>query len=125
MYLAKHETKLCALFPLTVCDSHVVPLYFWSGKSPAIPISLKQILRDTKEVRSWYSLGIQLGIGTFDLKRLEMNYGGDTERCKIEVIDFWLRHDPEATWNKLARAVGDMGGHAKVVETLRANHEGL
>ena len=76
-------------------------------------------------MRSWYSLGIQLGIGTSDLKRLEMNYGGDTERCKIEVIHFWLRRDPEATWNKLAQAVEDMGGHAKVVKTLRANHEGL
>ena len=76
-------------------------------------------------MRSWYSLGIQLGIGTSDLKQLEINYAGDPERCKIEVIAFWLRHDPKATWNKLAQAVEDMGGHAKVVETLRANHEGL
>ena len=30
--------------PLTVCDSHVVTLYLWSGENPAIPISLKQIV---------------------------------------------------------------------------------
>lgn len=112
-------------FSLNICDSHVVPLYFWSGENPAIPLSLKQILKYTKEVRSWYILGIQLDIDSSDLKRIEKDCRGDPERCKIEAIDFWLRHDPEPTWSKLARAVEDMGGHAKVVETLRANHKGL
>ena len=68
---------------------------------------------------------MQLGIETDCLKNIEMNYIQDSERCKIEVIEFWFRHDPEATWSKLAQAVEDMGGHAKVVEILRANHEGL
>ena len=113
------------LLSLNICDSHVVPLYFWSGENPAIPMTLKQILRDTKEVTNWFSLGIQLDIETSDLKRIERQFGGDTERCKIEVIHFWLHHNPEPTWSKLALAVHDMGGHAKVVQTLRANHEGL
>ena len=125
LYLMRPNTSLCALFSLDVSDSHVVTLDFWLGENPAIPFSLKQILKDTKEVRSWYPLGIQLGIGTSDLKRIEIYYAGHPERCKIEVIDFWLRNDPEPTWNKLAHAVEDMGGHAYVVETLRANHEGL
>ena len=77
-------------------------------------------------MRNWFSLGVQLGIETGDLKYIERDYTGDLERCKIEVIEFWLRnYYPEATWNKLAQAVEDMGGHPKVVETLRANHEGL
>ena len=71
---------------------------------------------------NWYSLGIHLDITTSVLKRIIYV---DPERCKIEVIEVWLHHDPEATWNKLAQAVEDMGGHPKVVETLRANHEGL
>ena len=73
----------------------------------------------------WFFLGVQLDIQSDFLKQIEINYAGDPERCKIEVIDIWLRHYPEPTWNKLAQAVEDMGGHAKVVETLRANHEGL
>ena len=73
----------------------------------------------------WYSLGIYLDIQTsVILKQIEGQYK-DPVRCKTEVIEFWLDNDPEATWNKLAHAVEDMGGHAKVVETLRANHEGL
>ena len=73
----------------------------------------------------WYSLGIQLNIDTFYLDQIERNYGGDAERCKIEVIKFWLRNVTKFTWSKLARAVEGMGGHAKVVETLKAKHKGL
>ena len=116
---------MCIIFPQCLrftCSN----FFFWSGENPAIPISLKQILKDTKEVTNWYSLGIHLDITTSVLKRIEKDIMYvDPERCKIEVIEFWLNHDPEPTWNKLAQAVEDMGGHPKVVETLRANHEGL
>ena len=104
----------------------MISIYFWSGEDYyPIPISLKRILRDTKEVRNWFSLGVQLGIETNYLKQIERNYAWDPERCKIEVVEIWLRIDPEATWSKFAQAVEDMGVHARVVETLRANHEGL
>lgn len=86
--------------------------------------SLKQILRDTKQVTDWYSLGIYLGIPTSYLKHIEKNYSSDTERCRIEVIDCWLHSDPEPTQRNLAQAVEDMGGHADVVQTLRARYEG-
>ena len=99
-------------------------LYFWSGENPAIPISLKQILKDTKGVYNWFFLGIQLDIPTSVLKQLELRYDS-FERLKTEVMEIWLHNDPEPTWNKLAQALEDTGGHAEVVETLRANHEGL
>lgn len=86
---------------------------------------LKQALRDIKEVTSWYSLGIQLEVETSYLDHIKTNHGSDTEQCRIEVIKFWLRNDQEPTMKKLAQAVEDMGGHANVVQTLRANHEGL
>jgi len=75
-------------------------------------------------VRDWFSLGIHLDIPTSVLKQIERDCK-DPVRSKIEVIDLWLDHDPEPTWNKLAHAVEDMRGHARVVKTLRANHEGL
>lgn len=73
----------------------------------------------------WYSLEIQLDISTFYLDQIEKNYGCDAERCRIEVVKFWLRNVQKFTWIKLARAVEGVGGHAKVVQTLKANHEGL
>ena len=93
---------------------------FQSGSSDAS--ILKQSLRVTKE--GWYSLGIQLDINTSYLDQGERNCGGDAERCKIKAIKFWLRFVQNCTWNKLARAVEGWGGHAKVVQTLEANHEG-
>jgi len=96
--------------------------YFQSGSNAAA--FLGQILRDTKEVTRWYALGIQLGIKTSDLKEIEKNCSSDSERCRIEVIDYWLNNDPEPTQSKLAQAVEDMGGHANVVQTLRASYEG-
>ena len=95
---------------------------FQSGSSDAA--TLKQILRATKEVTGWYSLGIHLQIAASYLNQIEKNYGSDAERCKIEVIKFLLCNDQNFTWSKLARAVEDMGGHAKVVQTLRARYEG-
>lgn len=72
----------------------------------------------------WYSLGVQLEIETSHLNHIEEKHGNDTERCRIEVINYWLRNDREPTLKNLAKAVEDMGGHTKVVQTLRANHEG-
>ena len=95
--------------------------YFQSGSNVAF---FGQILRDTKEVTDWYCLGRYLGIPASYLKHIEKNYGSNAERCRIEVIDYWLNNDPEPTQSKLAQAVEDMGGHANVVQTLRASYEG-
>ena len=97
--------------------------YFQSGSNTAA--FLGQILRDIKEVTDWFCLGIYLGIPTSYLKHIEKNYVSNAERCRIEVIDYWLNNDPESTQNKLAQAVEDMGGYANVVQTLRARYEGL
>ena len=86
---------------------------------------LKKFLKDTKEVTDWHSLGIQLEIPTSHLRHIEDNYGSNAKRCKMEVVDYWLQNDPEPARSKLAQAVEDMGGHANVVQTLRARYEGL
>lgn len=96
--------------------------YFQSGSN--LPAILKKFLKDTKEVTDWHSLGIQLEIPTSHLRHIEDNYGSNAKRCKMEVIDYWLHNDPEPTQSKLAQAVEDMGGHANVVQTLRAGCEG-
>ena len=95
---------------------------FWLGSH--ITAFLKQCVKATKEVKNWYPLGVQLGIETCNLKEIERNHGGDVERCKIEAIDHWLHNDPEPTWNKFVQALEDVGGHAKIVQTMKANHEG-
>ena len=72
----------------------------------------------------WYSLGIQLDIKTEDLNQIGRDHSGDAERCKTEVVSFWLRNTQERTWDRLAQAVDEMGKHANLAQTLRENHQG-
>ena len=84
--------------------------------------SLPLILNTIKEITNYYHLGIQLGIEPHELERIEINHGKDLERCKSEVMVFWIRNDPEPTWSKLAIAVEQLGRHANVARKLQ-EHE--
>lgn len=84
--------------------------------------SVKEVLNETKEVTEWYSLGIQLDIKCDVLDQIGRNYNGDAERCKTEVLKFWLRNTEERTWGRLVQAIDQMGGHAILVQSLRKTH---
>lgn len=84
--------------------------------------SVKEVLNETEEVTEWYSLGIRLDIKCDVLDQIERNYNGDAERCKTEVLKFWLRNTEERTWGRLAQAINQMGGHAILVQSLRETH---
>ena len=113
------ETSYLKEIEKNCCSNDNYDHYFQSAAA-----FLRQILRDTKEVTDWYCLGIYLGIPTSHLKHIEKNYGTNAERCRIEVIDYWLQNDPEPIRSKLAQAVEDVGGHGNVVQTLRGGYEG-
>ena len=70
---------------------------------------------------NWFSVGIQLEIEFSVLKRISEDWKSDTERFKIEVINFWLCDDEDPSWSKLAQAVEDIGGYSNIVQTLRKN----
>ena len=74
---------------------------------------------------NWYCLGTQLASATVHLQHIVNNYGSDAEQCRSEVKKFWLRNQKNHTLTRLTLAVESVGGHAKVVLTLGANHEGL
>ena len=57
----------------------------------------------------WRKLGLYLGLIYTDLKRIEENYPRDAERCLEECLAIWLTDDIEATWDKLAIAVDEVG----------------
>ena len=70
---------------------------------------------------NWFSVGIQLEIEFSVLKRISEDWKSDTERFKIEVINFWLCDDKDPSWSKLAQAVEDIGGYSNIVLTLKKN----
>ncbi|XP_019862747.1 PREDICTED: uncharacterized protein LOC109591456, partial [Amphimedon queenslandica] len=59
--------------------------------------------------QKWRKLGLYLGLIHPELKTIEDNYPRDAERCLEECLAEWLKNDTEATWEKLAIAVGEAG----------------
>ena len=76
-------------------------------------------MNELREVTDWHKLGVQLEVPSAKLKEIEKNYTTDTIRCKTEVLDWWLRNQPEISWKKLAQAVEKMGGYASLAQNLR------
>ena len=72
-----------------------------------------------REVTEWYQLGLQVGVTPFKLKEIESNYPQDAQRRKSEVLNWWLRNAPEASWEKLAQALEAMGEYTTVAYRLR------
>ena len=102
--------------------------YFFTSvmatKAPQLSISeLADVLEAVTEVIKPYELGIQLKVDLAELDSIEKNHSKDIDRQKTEVIKYWLRNSPDASWTALANAVERMGGHARFVETLREKEQ--
>jgi predicted GTPase len=79
---------------------------------------LDDVLAAIEEVTRPHQLGIQLKIDITHLDEIDRNHPRDIDRQKIEVIKYWLRNSPDASWTTLANAVERMGGHAKLADRL-------
>ena len=56
---------------------------------------------------NWYDLGLQL-LNTEQAKKLKTiktDHPGDSEKCCIEMFEYWLQVDSNASWDKLLRAL--------------------
>ena len=46
-------------------------------------------------VYQWFPLGIHLGLSLPTLKTIEENQRGQVERCRIDMLDMWLKGPEE------------------------------
>ena len=69
---------------------------------------LKLITNELKEVSKWHQLGVQLGLTPGLLDTIESNYPRDAERCKTEVLTWWLQNAEQRSWEKIAEALDKM-----------------
>ena len=63
-------------------------------------------------------LGHSLKIEHTALKRIENQYGSDSERCKLEMVAYWLKSDVTASWEKLLQALRDRN-YSDVIRSLQ------
>ena len=71
-----------------------------------------------ESIVDWYLLGTCLNSKVHQLKCIEENYSHDVTRCKIEVLSLWFDNTTTPTWEAVATAVGLMGTHGKVADTI-------
>ena len=76
-------------------------------------------MSELTEVTEWHQLGVQLKVPPSILQTIERNHSHDAQRCKTEVLIWWLQNSLEISWEKLAQAVEAVGGHATVAKKLK------
>ena len=85
---------------------------------------MRNLTNQLVEVVRWYELGVALGIPAHKLDSTDQNYRGDSNRCKMGMLDIWLRTDLNASWEKLADALVAQG-YDKVADKVRVECLGL
>ena len=79
------------------------------------------ILCELEEITNLYNFGLQLGIDTRVLDRIDRDHRNDVERQRSEIIKYWYRNteESERTWGRVADAIGRLGGHRNLETRLR------
>ena len=65
-------------------------------------ITHEKVSRWISSITSWYQLGIQMGVPSHKLKKIELDYPNDVDRRKHEVVSHWMCNDAEASLSSLA-----------------------
>ena len=82
---------------------------------------LKHIVTALRDVvTEWYDLGIYLDLPEHILKPIGSNRPDVEGRLRM-MVSKWLSYDPEASWDKLAAALNDMGKNA-IAANIRSKY---
>jgi len=94
--------RLRYLFSAHTEDAIVTP------GSPKDVLSVENLSFELKTVTAnWYQLGINLGLQTHDLDKIERDYHG-SDRQMLQTLDLWLRSMPTASWGGVVSALRQM-----------------
>ena len=83
--------------------------------------TLKELSNALDSVVNWFSLGVKLGVEDHELRTIEQNYRGDSERSKLEMLSRWLRSGKLPTWKAVVDALQQMGEQA-VASKIQARY---
>ena len=63
-------------------------------------------MKALKTLENWFVFGVKLGVPFSKLKEIESLYGQkDLERCKTEMLQYWLDNKLVPKWNAVIVAV--------------------
>ena len=79
------------------------------------------ILLELEEITSLYNFGLQLGINSKVLDRIDKDHRNDIEQQRSKIVTYWYRNtaESERTWGRVADAIGRLGDHRNLETRLR------
>ena len=70
------------------------------------PPTLQQLLKELKTLENWFVFGVLLGVPVSQLKKIESSYSQrELERCKIDMLQYWLENTLIPTWKEVVKAL--------------------
>ena len=64
------------------------------------------LLEELQEVDNWFMLGVYLNVPVSQLNKIQSVHAQDgVERCKLEMLQYWLDTTMTASWKDIARAL--------------------
>ena len=66
---------------------------------------LQQLLDALKKLENWFLFGAMLGVSISQLKKIELFHQKDSDRCKLELLQYWLENKLVPTWNEIVQAL--------------------
>ena len=67
--------------------------------------TLRRLLDALKKVDNWFLFGAMLDVPVSQLKKIESHHQKDPDRCKLELLQYWLDITLDPTWNEIVQAL--------------------
>lgn len=83
--------------------------------------TLANIQSEIVEITDWRSLGYQLHVPKHQLDAIEEDFRR-VQRCREEVLSYWLRNDVHASWELLVTAIRRLRMHNVLANHLRRKY---
>ena len=71
-------------------------------------LTVQNLLEELKEVDDWYLFGAYLGVPVYKLNEIQSEHKGVVERCKLNMLQYWLDNTLTASWREVIRVVEQM-----------------
>ena len=84
--------------------------------------TLQQLLKVLKTVDNWFVFGVHLGVPMDQLNKIELSYHQkDLERYKIEMLQYWLENNKNASWKNVVQAL-EQTDQLALAETVKQQY---
>lgn len=84
------------------------------------PTDVQCLLSELEPVTKWFQLGINLGLQTYELNKVQQDYHGSDQQM-LQTLDLWLRRTPDASWLNVVSALEKMGEN-RVATNIRRKY---